>query len=134
MKGELQRVLLVEDHAHIRAIVKVALEKLGGLQVCACESGAEALNTVAEFCPQLILLDVMMPGMDGPTLLKHLRERPDTAQIPVVFLTAKTTAQEIKSLRDSGALDVIAKPFDPITLHVTVKSIWAGLDPAERSS
>ena len=130
---DLQRVLLVEDHAHIRAIVKVALEKLGGLTVCACASGADALKTVGDFCPQLILLDVMMPGMDGPTLLGHLRERPDTAQIPIVFLTARTTAQEIKSLRDSGALDVIPKPFDPITLHVIVKSIWAGLEPAQRT-
>jgi two-component system OmpR family response regulator len=76
----------------------------------------------------LILLDVMMPGMDGPTVLKQLRARPDTAEIPVIFLTAKTTAQEIKSMRESGALDVIAKPFDPITLHKTVKSMWANLD------
>ncbi len=125
MKPELRKVLLVEDNADIRTIVKLALEKLGGLTVCACESGAEALRTLPEFQPQLILLDVMMPDMDGPTVFKRLREQPATAAITVVFLTAKTTAQELQMLRGLGALDVIAKPFDPITLHKTAKEIWA---------
>ena len=124
MRPPLQKIMLVEDNAHIRAIVKLALGKYGKLEVFECESGAVALAAIAECQPQLILLDVMMPGMDGPSVLKRLRERPDAAEIPVVFLTAKTTSQEVQMLRSLGALDVIAKPFDPLTLHQTVRRIW----------
>jgi len=126
MGPELKKVLLVEDNGDIRTIVKMALEKVGGLTVRACESGTEALAALAEFGPQLVLLDVMMPEMDGPTVLKRLRESPDTAGIEVVFLTAKTTAQEIQMLRGLGALGVIPKPFDPLTLHEAVRRIWDG--------
>lgn len=124
MKSVLQKILVVEDNVDIRTIVKFALEKIGGLTVCACASGDEALKNVAEFRPQLILLDVMMPDMDGPTVLKRLRAIPDSAGIPVVFLTAKTTAEEIQILRGLGALDIIAKPFDPMTLSGRVKELW----------
>ena len=72
----------------------------------------------------LVLLDVMMPDMDGPTVLKRLREQSDTSAIPVVFLTARSQGEEIRQLRALGALDVICKPFDPMTLAQTVKSIW----------
>jgi CheY-like chemotaxis protein len=126
MNSALQKILVVEDSADIRIIVKLALGKVGGLDVCLCASGDEALKRVAEFQPQLILLDVMMPDMDGPTVLKHLRETPATAAIPVVFLTAKTSAQEVQMLRSLGALDVVAKPFDPMTLHQQIKDIWQG--------
>ncbi len=124
MASPLEKVLLVEDNSDIRTIVKVALRKLGGLEVCACESGAQALAAMTDFGPQLVLLDVMMPDMDGPTVLRRMRERPETAGIAVIFLTAKTTTQEIQALRSLGALDVIAKPFDPISLHQNVKRIW----------
>jgi two-component system OmpR family response regulator len=124
MQSALHKVLVVEDNANIRTIVKLALEKVGGLVVCACASGEEALRNIAGFQPQLILLDVMMPEMDGPTVFKRLRETPDTAGIPVVFLTAKTTGEEVRMLRELGALDIIAKPFDPVTLHKKVKEIW----------
>ena len=126
MTRELANVLVVEDNADIRTIVKMALEKVGGLSVKACSSGAEALTTIAQFSPQLVLLDVMMPDMDGPTVLKRMRELPEAADIAVLFLTAKTTTQEIQMLQGLGALDVIAKPFDPITLHQTVRRIWNG--------
>ena len=124
MASPLEKVLLVEDNNDIRAIVKVALQKLGGLEVCACESGVQALDAMTDFAPQLVLLDVMMPDMDGPTVLRRMRERPETAGIAVIFLTAKTTPQEIQALRSLGALDVIPKPFDPISLHQHVKRIW----------
>jgi DNA-binding response OmpR family regulator len=126
----LQNILVVEDNADIRAILKLALEKVGGLTVCACDSGNAALSALAEFRPQLVMLDVMMPDMDGPGLLKLLRARADTAAVPVVFLTAKATTQEVQELRNLGALDVIAKPFDPMTLHAKVKAVWAGFNPA----
>ncbi len=124
MGAALRKVLLVEDNPDIRTIVRLALAKLGGLDVRTCASGAEALDALPEIAPQLILLDVMMPDMDGPTVLKRLRERPDAAEIMVVFLTARTTPLEIETLCALGAVDVIAKPFDPLTLHATVKRIW----------
>jgi len=127
MKPALQTVLLVEDEPDIRTIVKAALEMVGGLKVRACESGAEALAAVAESRPQLVLLDVMMPDMDGPGVLSRLRGNPDTAAIPVVFLTAKATPSEIQRLRALGAADVLTKPFDPMTLHEKVKAVWATL-------
>ncbi len=125
MRSPLRKVLVVEDNHDIRTIVKAALEMVGGLEVRACESGTEALETVSEFGPQLILLDVMMPDLDGPGVLARLRERPDTAAIPVVFLTAKAAPSEVERLRALGALDVLTKPFDPMTLHEQVKAIWA---------
>ena len=125
----LERVLLVEDDRNVRRVAQLALEMVGGLKVCACESGAEALEAVAEFQPQLVLLDVMMPDMDGPTVLRRLRERPETASIPIVFLTAKVQNEELRQLRALGALDVISKPFDAMTLANSVKSIWEGRPP-----
>jgi len=125
VKDALRKVLVVEDNHDIRTIVKAALEMVGGLEVRACASGTEALEALAGFGPQLILLDVMMPDMDGPGVLRRLRERPDGAELPVIFLTAKTAAAEIQRLRALGALDVLTKPFDPITLHDQVKAIWA---------
>lgn len=127
MNAPLQNVLVVEDNAEIRLILKMTLEKVGGLTVRACESGAAALLALAEFQPQLVMLDVMMPGTDGPAVLKRLRERAETAAIPVVFLTAKASAREIQELRDLGAIDVIAKPFDPMTLNAKVKAVWAAI-------
>jgi len=120
----LRTILLVEDNHDIRTIVKAALESVGGFEVRACESGAEALAAVAGFAPQLILLDVMMPDLDGPGVLVRLRERPDTKGIPVVFLTAKATKDEVERLRALGAADVLTKPFDPMTLHERVKAAW----------
>lgn len=124
MKLALRKVLVVEDNSDIRTIVKAALEMVGGLEVRACESGAEALDAVVEFAPQLVLLDVMMPDLDGPGVLSRLRERPETAELPVVFLTAKTGTAETQRLRELGALGVLTKPFDPMTLHQEVQGIW----------
>jgi len=124
VKGELKKILLVEDDPDIRVIVKSALEMLAGFQVRACSSGAEALSTVEEFAPQLALLDVMMPEIDGPGVLARLRERPATAALPVIFLTAKATPQESERLRALGAVGVLSKPFDPLTLHEQLRTIW----------
>lgn len=121
----LQRILLVDDEADIRQIARLALETVGGFQVEACASGLEAPAAVARFQPQLILMDVMMPGQDGPATFRTLRERLDLPRIPVIFMTAKVQPQEVASFRALGALDVIAKPFDPMTLAQTVRAIWA---------
>lgn len=121
---KLERILMVEDEADIQVVASLALEALGGFVVKICGNGREAVQHVAGFNPNLILLDVMMPGMDGPATLKALREIPEIAAIPVIFMTAKVQPHEVAHYREIGALDVIAKPFDPMTLAATVTSIW----------
>jgi CheY-like chemotaxis protein len=120
----LNRILYVEDEPDIREVAKLALEAVGGFEVMLCESGQEALERVSDFAPELILLDVMMPGMDGPTTLRSLRQLPAAADIPIIFMTAKVQPQEIKTYLDMGALDVIPKPFDPMTLSDQIRAIW----------
>lgn len=123
-KEPLARILYVEDDADIRMIGKFAMENVGGFVVTDCESGEEALVRAADATPQLLLLDVMMPGMDGPTTLARLRELPATAAAPVVFMTAKVQPQEVQRYRELGAIDVISKPFDPMTLSDSIRAIW----------
>ncbi len=120
----LKRILHVEDDPSIQAVVKVALEAIGGYQVLSCSSGTQALEEVEGFVPQFILLDVMMPGMGGTETLARLAERVDLAQIPVVFMTAKVQPGEVEHLRKLGARDVIVKPFDPMRLAGQIQSIW----------
>lgn len=120
----LERILYVEDEPDIQAVAKLALEMVGGFQVMICGGGQEALDKVAGFAPDLILLDVMMPGMDGPTTLQNLRADPVSAAIPVIFLTAKVQPAEVVQYQALGALSVIAKPFDPMTLAAQVREIW----------
>ncbi len=121
---DLTTVMYVDDEPDIRAVVEMSLEMVAGLKVAVCASGQEALDRVAGVAPQLVLLDVMMPGLDGPGTLARLRERPELSHIPVVFLTAKVQPSEVARLRDLGAADVIAKPFDPMTLGDQVKAVW----------
>jgi len=120
----LQRILYVEDEPDIQAVAKLALEMVGGFTVKVCSSGEEALREAVAFAPDLILLDVMMPGMDGPSTLKALRALPELAQVPVVFMTAKVQPAEVAHYKTLGARDVIAKPFDPMTLASRVRAIW----------
>lgn len=121
---KLQRILYVEDEPDIQAVAKLALEMVGGYQVIICSNGQQALDTVGDFVPDLILLDVMMPGMDGPATLQKLRANLPTASIPVIFLTAKVQPNEVAQYQALGALNVIAKPFDPMTLAAQVQKIW----------
>ncbi len=123
--ASLSRILYVEDEPDIRAVALIALQTIGGFEVLACASGADALEQAAAFAPQLILLDVMMPGMDGPTLLAALRRIPETAKVPAVFMTAKVQPAEVADLRASGAAEVIAKPFDPMTLAEQIRAVWS---------
>ncbi|MCT6701086.1 response regulator [Rheinheimera sp. 4Y26] len=122
--NDLVRVMHVEDDQSIQDVARVALEIVGGYQVCTCGSGQEALDKFSSFAPQLVLLDVMMPGMDGPTTLKQLQQRYDLRQVPVVFMTAKVQASEIESYKALGASDVVVKPFDPMTLSSQIRRIW----------
>lgn len=122
---ELTRILHVEDDPSIQAVARVALEAVGGFTVLSCASGQEALERIQGFAPDFILLDVMMPGMDGPQTLEKLGERLDLQQIPVVFMTAKVQPAEIEHYRNLGARDVIIKPFDPMQLAAQVRQIWS---------
>ena len=116
------KILYVEDEADIRAIAEFALED-ECFEIVFCESGEQALARAPNFQPNVILLDVMMPGMDGPTTLKNLRQIPGLQDIPIIFLTAKVQPDEIKSFIALGALAVIAKPFDPMSLADQIRSI-----------
>lgn len=124
MKEKLVKILYVEDEPDIQTVAKLALEMIGGYTLAVCSSGAEALERAIEFKPQLLLLDVMMPGMDGPTTLKKLRELAQTAQTPAVFMTAKVQPGEVAQYKELGAIDVIPKPFDPMNLAKQVQAIW----------
>ena len=124
MAGTLTRVLYVEDDDDIQAVAKLALEIVGKFTVKICSSGEEALQEAVSFAPDMILLDVMMPGMDGPTTLARLRQFPELERIPVAFMTAKVQPQEIELYKSLGAVDVIAKPFDPMQLSAQVRALW----------
>ena len=115
---------MVEDEADIQTIAKLALESVGGFTVEICSSGLEAIQTAPTVAPDLILLDVMMPGMDGLETFKALREIPELADTPVIFMTAKVQPHEVAQYKETGVLDVVAKPFDPMTLSDTITSIW----------
>ena len=124
MHTELQRILYVEDDPDIQAIAVMVLETIHGYTLEVCSSGNEALQKAEAFNPDLILLDVMMPNMDGPETLERLREFPTLAMTPVVFMTAKVQPQEVQAYLDIGAVGVIAKPFDPMTLVDQLREIW----------
>jgi two-component system OmpR family response regulator len=121
----LTRVLYVEDEPDIQAVARVALQTVGGLTVKICSSGEEALREVLAFQPDMILLDVMMPGMDGPSTLAALRTQPELCNIPVAFMTAKVQPAEVAHFKSLGALAVVPKPFDPMTLADQIRSIWS---------
>ena len=124
MHTELRRILYVEDDPDIQAIAVMVLETIHGFTLEVCSSGTEAVQKAEAFNPDLILLDVMMPNMDGPETLKTLREFPTLSMTPVVFMTAKVQPQEVQAYLDIGAAGVIAKPFDPMILVDQLREIW----------
>ena len=121
---KLKRILYVEDEPDIQAIANIALETVGGFHIKICSSGEEALVNAVAFMPDLFLLDVMMPGMDGPSTLEALREIPELDGIPVIFMTAKVQPTEISEYEALNALGIIAKPFDPMKLAEQIEIIW----------
>lgn len=123
----LKKILYVEDEKNIQTVARIALENVGGFTVEICSSGREAVEKLNVYAPDLILLDVMMPGMDGPTTLKEIRKKPASAGVPVVFMTAKIQPDEIQEYKNIGAADVIPKPFDPMKLASQVQKIYDSL-------
>ena len=120
--AKLTRILLVDDQRDIRSIVGLALGKIGGFQVKVCESGEEALANADAFAPDLLLLDLSMPVLDGVGTLKALRARGLDA--PAVFFTARLNAKDAERYRDLGVLGVIPKPFDPLKLGAQLRELW----------
>ena len=116
------RVLHVEDEPDIREVVEIALSLDPDFVTQSCNSGQEALAIAADWSPDIILLDVMMPVMDGPATLAQLQNDARTAEIPVVFMTARAQTHELDLFRSLGAVGVIPKPFDPMTLAASVRS------------
>ncbi len=121
---ELTRLLYVDDDPDIRFVVDMALREIGGFELCLCASGAEALARFPDFRPQMLLVDVMMPEMDGPQTLTNLRALPGGGELPAVFVTAKVQPQDLAEYRRIGIDEVIAKPFDPLALSERVRGIW----------
>jgi len=123
--ANLANILYVEDDPDIQTVAQIALEIVGGFALKTCSSGAQALAEIhSGFVPDLLLLDVMMPNMDGPTTLAELRKLPTTAATPVVFMTAKVQSSELDFYKSLGAIGVIAKPFDPMELSTQVLKLW----------
>lgn len=125
MNGQaLGSLLYVDDDADIREIVEMSLGLDGSVRVSTSAGGQHALDAMRVLRPDLVVLDVMMPGMDGPAILQRMRTDPELQHIPVIFMTAKANPQEVARFRGLSAIGVIAKPFDPMALGSQVKALW----------
>ena len=124
------KVLIIDDDADIRLIAGLSLGRVGGMDVIEAASGVEGVRKAQEESPDVILLDMMMPTMDGSETLAALRSHPATAMTPVIFLTAKAVEAEVERMRALGAAGVLIKPFDPRTLSGDVRALLKPpLDP-----
>ena len=123
----LNRICYVEDDEDIQRIVRMSLERVGKMTVEVVSDPLVAIERMRAFKPELVMLDWMMPGMDGPTLYRRMREVPEVRDIPVVFITAKASEKELSELRALGAAGTISKPFSPKDLTEQLRSIWASL-------
>ena len=122
---ELRRIACVDDEEDILAITRIALESIGGFEVTVYHSARDALGALPAWRPDLIILDVMMPDMNGPQTLEELRRIPELARTPIVFMTARIQGPEIEHYRALGAAGVISKPFDPMALSDEIRRIWS---------
>ena len=125
MSEELKKILYIDDDEVVAEVVIMTLEDLGDFNVMYCSSGKEGLNKVLDYDPQLILLDVMMPEMDGVETFSHLQKMPEVKNIPCIFLTAKSQLHEQKHYLEIGATGVITKPFEPTELCQEIEDIWS---------
>ncbi|MDJ0619833.1 MAG: response regulator [Calothrix sp. MO_192.B10] len=115
-----KRILVVDNEEYIQEVAKICLETVAGWEVLTASSGKEGISKAADFHPDAILLDVMMPDMDGPTTFEHLQANPDTKAIPVILLTAKIQATDRRRYAQMGLKSAIAKPFNPLELAAQV--------------
>ncbi|MDO6456060.1 MULTISPECIES: response regulator [Celeribacter] len=124
---ELRRIMHIEDDPDIREITRMSLELVGGFDVIQFEGGDIALENLPDDAPDMILLDVMMPVMDGIETYARLREIDAYKDVPIIYVTAKTSKSDFKHLKENGALDVIIKPFEPMELPDQLRAIWASI-------
>ena len=117
------KILIIDDEDDIREVAALSLESVAGWEVVSANSGAQGLARAIEHQPDAILLDVMMPGMDGPTTFRELRKNPTTARIPVLLLTAKVHSSDQRRFADLGVEAVLFKPFDPLTLSAQIAAV-----------
>jgi CheY-like chemotaxis protein len=117
------RILIIDDEDDIREVAAMSLETVAGWEVMVASSGAQGIARATQYQPDAILLDVMMPGMDGPTTFRQLRGNPATAHIPVLLLTAKVQASDQRSFAGLGVEAVLVKPFDPLTLSSQISGV-----------
>ena len=123
----LTRICYVEDDEDIQRIVRMALERVGKMTVEVVSDPTQALQAFAEFRPDLVMLDWMMPVLDGPALFKQMKLRPETSSLPVVFITARASERDLAELQALGAAGTISKPFSPRDLPEQLRAIWAKL-------
>ncbi|MDP7223420.1 MAG: response regulator [Alphaproteobacteria bacterium] len=124
MTKTLKHILCIDDEDDILTVAQLSLETVGGFSVTACSNGEEGIQKAMENKPDIIMIDVMMPGLDGPATLQKFKNNPDLSSIPIIFMTARVQEAEIQEYLDMGASDVVAKPFDPMELSGTVLNIW----------
>lgn len=117
------KLLHVEDDADIREIAEMSLSLSGEFDIVQCESGEAALARVADYTPDVILLDMMMPGLTGRQTLEEMRKMAHLAKVPAIFMTARAQQNELDELRQIGAAEVISKPFDPMSLGDKIKAV-----------
>lgn len=123
----LTRVCYVEDDEDIQKIVRMSLERIGKISVEVIGDPMVAIEAIRAYKPELVMLDWMMPGMDGPTLYRKMKETPEVRDLPVVFITAKASQKELDELRTLGAAGTISKPFSPRDLPAQLRAIWSKL-------
>jgi two-component system, OmpR family, response regulator len=123
----LTRICYVEDDEDIQRIVRMSLERIGKMTVEVVGDPTKAMDAIAAFKPDLVMLDWMMPVMDGPTLFRNMKSRPETKGLPVVFITAKASQRDHDELLALGAAATISKPFSPTELPGQLRAIWAKL-------
>jgi two-component system OmpR family response regulator len=124
----LQRILLADDEPDILEISRIALETVGGYEVAVCGSGSDFLKLLPEFKPDLVIIDALMPDMNGLEVLSQMRLAEAFRQTPAVFLTGLVLERDLRDLRASGAEAVITKPFDPMKLPQRIDEIWKSID------
>jgi CheY-like chemotaxis protein len=117
------KVLIIDDEDDIREVAALSLESVAGWQVITASSGAEGIARALEDKPDAILLDVMMPGMDGPSTFRQMQAHPQLAAIPVLLLTAKVQASDQRVFADLGVKAVLFKPFDPMELSTQIATV-----------
>jgi CheY-like chemotaxis protein len=123
----LNRICYVEDDEDIQRIVRMTLERVGNMTVEVVGDPTLAIEAMTAFRPDLVMLDWMMPKMDGPALFRQMKLRPETSSLPVVFITAKAAQQDLDELMALGAVGAISKPFSPKDLPGQLRAIWAKL-------